>query len=86
MGMLASAGAAAGSVFGLAWLFMFVLAILWLLVPFAVFGIKGLLRQLLAEQRRTNQLLSQIAAGEHGAEVSTVHIPEFKQHGRLFGR
>lgn len=86
MGMIASAGAAAGSFFGLAWLFMLVLAILWLLVPFAVFGIKGLLRQLLAEQRRTNELLSQIAVGEAGAEVAKVQIPEFKRPDRLFGR
>lgn len=38
--------------------FLIVLAILWLLVPFAIFGIKGLLRDLIQEQRRTNALLS----------------------------
>ena len=30
--------------------FLFILAILWILVPFAVFGIKPLLRTLIAEQ------------------------------------
>jgi hypothetical protein len=35
-----------------------VMAVIWLLVPFAVFGIKGLLRELLAEQKRTNELLT----------------------------
>ncbi len=39
-------------------LFFLVLAILWLLVPFAVFGIKGLLRDLIREQQRTNALLA----------------------------
>ncbi|UXY46995.1 hypothetical protein [Stenotrophomonas maltophilia] len=39
-------------------LFAMLLAILWVLVPFAVFGIKGLLKQLILEQRRTNALLA----------------------------
>ena len=38
-----------------------VLAILWILVPFAVFGIKGLLRRQIEEQRRTNELLATVA-------------------------
>ena len=38
--------------------FGLILSILWILVPFAVFGIKPLLRQLIAEQRRTNDLLT----------------------------
>ena len=38
-------------------LFGLVLAILWILVPFAVFGIKGRLDRLSAEQRRTNDLV-----------------------------
>lgn len=39
--------------------FFVTVSILWILVPFAVFGIKPLLRELIAEQRRTNELLSQ---------------------------
>jgi hypothetical protein len=38
-----------------------VLSILWILVPFAVFGIKGLLRRQIEEQRRTSELLATIA-------------------------
>ena len=38
-----------------------VLSILWILVPFAVFGIKGLLRRQIEEQRRTNELLATVA-------------------------
>src|SRR5690606_21408445 len=39
-------------------IFALILTVLWILVPFAVFGIKSLLRQLIAEQRRTNDLLA----------------------------
>ncbi|RRN78332.1 MULTISPECIES: hypothetical protein [Pseudoxanthomonas] len=39
-------------------IFALILTVLWILVPFAVFGIKSLLRQLIAEQRRTNDLLT----------------------------
>lgn len=42
--------------------FMLLLSILWILIPFAVFGIKGLLRDLLAELRRNNALSEQIVA------------------------
>lgn len=38
------------------------LAIVWLVLPFAVFGIKPLLRQVLEEQRKQTELLAQIAA------------------------
>lgn len=44
----------------LASLFGFVLAVLWVLVPFAVFGIKPRLDRLTAEQKRTNALLEQL--------------------------
>ena len=38
-----------------------VVAIAWILLPFAMFGTKPLLRQLVAEQQRTNELLRAIA-------------------------
>lgn len=38
-----------------------VLAIAWILLPFAMFGMKPLLRQLVTEQQRTNELLRAIA-------------------------
>lgn len=34
------------------------IVVVWVLLPFAVFGLKPLVRQLLAEQRRTNELLA----------------------------
>lgn len=49
----------AAAIFGL------VLSVLWLLVPFAVFGIKPLLGQLLAEQRKTNTALATISQQLH---------------------
>ncbi|MEN5039514.1 hypothetical protein ABE424_04965 [Stenotrophomonas sp. TWI1149] len=36
------------------------LGLLWIFVPFAIFGIKGLLKQIVAEQRRTNEILSRV--------------------------
>jgi len=39
------------------WLFLIVLAILWICMPFAIFGTKPLLHELLAEQKKTNKLL-----------------------------
>lgn len=42
-------------------LFVFViLLVLWLVLPFSVFGIKRLIREAIEEQRRTNALLSEI--------------------------
>ena len=41
--------------------FALIVSILWILVPFAVFGIKPLLHDLIAQQKRTNELLAQRA-------------------------
>ena len=45
-------------------LFLIVLAICWIVLPFAILGTKPLLRQLLAETRRTNELLERAATPE----------------------
>lgn len=45
-----------GSVSIFAVLFLIVLCILWILIPFAIFGIKPLLSAILAELRRANEL------------------------------
>lgn len=39
-------------------LFLLVLAICWIILPFAVIGTKPLLRELIKEQKRTNELLA----------------------------
>lgn len=54
--MDAVAGMAAGTLVVVV-IFGVVLMVVWTILPFAVIGIKPLLRQLLAEQRRTNELL-----------------------------
>ncbi|MDR7192404.1 hypothetical protein [Luteimonas terrae] len=47
---------------GVVWmLFVLVLGILWILVPFAIFGIKPLLRDLIREQKTTQALLTTIS-------------------------
>lgn len=40
----------------------FFIAVLWILMPFAVFGLKDLTRDAIAQQRKTNQLLEQMIA------------------------
>jgi predicted PurR-regulated permease PerM len=49
------------------WVLAFIVAVLWILMPFAVFGTKDLLKQLLREQKRTNDLLA--AIGERREEL-----------------
>ena len=61
MGNGVDSGLAAFGVVGT--LFLLLLAILWVLVPFAIFGIKGLLSELIATQRHTNAILIDIAKG-----------------------
>lgn len=45
---------------GLFVIFLIVLAVLWFLLPFAVFGVKDLLQQMLYETKKTNELLAQL--------------------------
>ncbi len=52
------------------------LGLLWLLVPFAIFAIKRLLKQLVDEQKRTNELLA--ALGRREGQGTHVEIPEFR--------
>jgi hypothetical protein len=44
------------------WLVVLFIGILWILMPFAIFGTKPILRELLAEQKKTNRLLEAAAA------------------------
>jgi len=47
-----------GSVYLLVVVLGMVLAIAWIILPFAMIGTKSILRQLLAEQKKTNELLN----------------------------
>lgn len=51
---------AIGSLGALWILFLLVLGILWFLLPFAIFGTKDRLRDLIEENRRSNQELAAI--------------------------
>jgi F0F1-type ATP synthase membrane subunit b/b' len=44
------------------WLAVAVVVVLWICMPFAIFGTKPLLRVLIAEQKKTNELLAAAAA------------------------
>jgi hypothetical protein len=44
------------------WLFLFVLAILWFLLPFAIFGTKDKLDELINEIKKSNTQLSALKA------------------------
>lgn len=45
-------------------LFAFVLAICWIILPFALIGTKPILRALLQESKRTNELLERLTAAK----------------------
>jgi hypothetical protein len=58
-------------------LFGIVMAIAWILVPFAVIGLKPLLRTLIAETKRTNALLeaatrARIGTSDVAPELNTI--------------
>lgn len=57
-------------------LFLLLIGILWLLVPFAVFGIKPLLGKILAEQRRTNEILTRLSQQIHPIALKVTERPE----------
>jgi len=47
--------------FGLLFLLLlFILIIIWIVLPFSVFGIKELVREAIEEQKKTNELLKDI--------------------------
>ena len=60
-------GAEYGEGLALMWLlgsaFLVILGIFWTLVPFAIFGIKPLLRDQIYQQQRTNALLAELISG-----------------------
>lgn len=49
-----------GSLGGILILFLLVLAVLWFLLPFAIFGTKDILKDIQRESEKTNDLLSEL--------------------------
>ena len=52
-------------------LFLILLAVLWVLMPFAIFGTKDLLREQISEQKKTNALLQRLADQQDRAASQT---------------
>lgn len=53
--------------FGLVFiLLLFVLMAIWIALPFSVFGIKDLLREIVEEQKKTNVLLKELLEQKPG--------------------
>lgn len=55
--------------------FLFFLAILWAVLPFAVFGFQPKMQKLLEEAQRTNALLSEIRGLLKASAVPTLTTP-----------
>jgi hypothetical protein len=55
------------------WILAFFIAILWILMPFAIFGTKPLLKTLIAEQKKTNKLM-EAAAERHKLPTDVVLV------------
>jgi hypothetical protein len=51
---------------GVVMLLGIVLIVSWIILPFAVFGLKSLLRDAIKQQQRTNELLEQWARERNG--------------------
>jgi len=56
------------------WIFLIVLAILWFCLPFAVFGTQPKIEKVLAEVRRTNQILEDIRSDIRSSPRPKEHI------------
>ena len=69
--------------FGLLFLFLFfILVLIWIVLPFAVFGIKDLLREIIAEQKKTNELLKgTLKTGDGFKPAPADEIEEEKDKG-----
>lgn len=63
-------------------IFALILTVLWILVPFALFGIKPLLRELITEQRRANELSARIAATPAPVVVADPRDPRLDPYVR----
>lgn len=62
--------------FGLIFILLFfVLAAIWIALPFSIFGVKDLLREAIEEQKKTNELLKKLL--EHKPEAgASLQEPE----------
>jgi len=52
--------------------------VLWIIMPFSVFGMKGLLRQCISQQKKTNDILEEMIRLEKQSKISEMALPEIK--------
>jgi len=52
--------------------------ILWIIMPFSVFGLKGLLRQCISQQKKTNDLLEEMISTQRERAEGEMDLPEIK--------
>ncbi|MBI3398435.1 MAG: hypothetical protein HY026_04285 [Deltaproteobacteria bacterium] len=57
-------------------LLLFVLLILWIILPFSIFGIKDLLREAIEEQKKTNEILKDILKAGAGLKPAPTDRPD----------
>ncbi|MBI5875256.1 MAG: hypothetical protein HZB81_05340 [Deltaproteobacteria bacterium] len=57
-------------------LLLFVLMAIWIALPFSVFGIKDLLREIAEEQKKTNELLEDILKAGAGLKPASTDRPD----------
>jgi len=63
--------------FGLLFLLLlFILVLIWIALPFSVFGIKDLLRKMAEEQKKTNELLKDLLKAGADSKPAPAHRPE----------
>lgn len=51
-----------GIVYLIGIVFLFILAVLWFFLPFAIFGTKEKLQEIIVEAKRSNELLQQLVS------------------------
>lgn len=65
----------AGVLYLIGIVFLFILAVLWFFLPFAVFGIQPKMEKVIAEAKRTNELLEEIRIAMKRTDDSTANRP-----------
>jgi len=50
--------------------------VLWIIMPFSVFGLKGLMRQCISEQKKTNHLLEKMIKANKSRPIKETDLPE----------
>jgi ribosomal protein L37E len=73
-----------GALYLIGMIFLAVLAVLWFLLPFAVFGIQPKIVKVLAEMARTNELLTEISAGIKRLGVDAAALVKCTECGKHY--